>query len=150
LAVIGNGGYDGARLAALGKASSGYELGATVGRELGSSFRVWGGLGIEKRNNGVPDATVIDLNAAYSVIPSLSLSVGYTNKKFDGGLDIGGPGFSPAAFQRVKEQRETARLGVSYAIAGNQTIALNLGKVINGRNTVKDDSIVGLGYSFGF
>jgi hypothetical protein len=150
LALIGNGSYDGARLAALGKDSSGYELGATLGRQIGNAFRVWGGLGLEKRSNGVPDATVIDLNAAYSVIPNLSLSVGYTNKKFDGNLDIGGPGFSPAAFQRVKEQRETARFGASYAIAGNQTIALNLGKVIGGRNTVKDGSIVGLGYSYGF
>ncbi len=150
LAAIVNGSYDGARLAALGKDSSGYELGATVGRQFGSAVRVWGGLGFEKRNNGVPDATVIDLNGAYSVTPSLSVSVGYTNKKFDGSLDIGGPGFSPAAFQRVKEQRETARVGVSYAIGGTQSVALSLGKVIGGRNTVKDDSILGLGYSIGF
>jgi hypothetical protein len=149
-AVIANGSYDGARLAALGKDSSGYELGATIGRQFGNAIRVWGGLGIEKRGNSVPDATVFDLNGAYSLTPSLSLSVGYTNKKFGGNLDIGGPGFSPPAFQRVKEQRETARVGVAYAIAGNQTIALNLGKVIGGRNTVKDDSILGLGYSYSF
>lgn len=150
LAAIINGSYDGARLAALGKDSSGYELGATLGRQLGNSFRVWGGVGLEKRSNDVPTATVFDINGAYSVTPNLSLSVGYTNKQFDGSLDIGGPGFSPAAFQRVKEQRQTARLGASYALAGNQTIALNVGKVLNGRNTVKDDSIVGLGYSYGF
>lgn len=149
LAAIANGGYDGARLAALGKAASGYELGVSVGRQLGS-VSVWGGLGIEKRSNGVPDATVFDINGAYSITPKLAVSLGYTQKKFDGSLDIGDPGFSGAAFQKVKEQRETVRAGVSYAIAGNQTIALNLGKLVGGRNTVKDDSIVGLGYSFGF
>lgn len=149
LAAIANGGYDGARLAALGKSASGFELGATVGRQFGPAS-VWGGLSFEKRGNGVPDATVFDLNGSYAVIPNLSLSLGYTRKRFDGSLDIGGPDFSPAAFQKVKEQRETVRAGVSYAIAGNQTIALNLGKVVGGRNTVKDDSIVGLGYSCGF
>ncbi len=150
LAAIVNGSYDGARLAALGKDASGYELGATLGRQFGNAFRVWGGLSLEKRSNNVPTATVFDLNGAYSVTPNLSLSVGYTNKKFDGSLDIGGPSFSPAAFQRVKEQRETARVGASYAIAGNQTVAVNLGKVFGGRNTVKDSSILGLGYSYGF
>jgi hypothetical protein len=149
-AAIINGSYEGARLAAIGKDASGYELAAIVGRQFGNSFRVWGGLAFEDRGNGVPNATSFDLNGAYSITPSLSLSVGYTNKKFSGNLDIGGPGFSPAAFQRVKEERETGRLGVSYAIASSQSVSLNLGKVFSGRNTVKDDSILGLGYSVGF
>lgn len=149
-AVIINGSYDGARLAAIGKDTSGYELAATLGREIGKSFRVWGGLALERRGNGVPNATTIDLNGAYSLLPNLSLSLGYTNKKYGGSLDIGGPGFSPAVFQQVKEQRETGRLGISYAFGNNQSVSLNLGKAISGRNTVKDDRILGLGYSVGF
>lgn len=149
VAII-SGGSDGGRLGALGKAASGYGLSVLVGKQLGSAFRVWGGLGLEDRNKGVPNAVFIDLNGAYSVTPQIALSVGYTSKKFGGKLDIGGPGFSPALFQNVREERETARLGVSYAIAGNQSISLNLGKVISGRNTVKDDLVAGLGYSYGF
>ena len=143
-------GYDGARLGALGKAANGYGLSVLVGKQIGSAFRIWGGLGLEDRSKGVPNAVFFDLNGAYSVTPKLALSAGYTSKKFGGNLDIGGPGFSPALFQNVREERETARVGVSYAIAGNQSVALNLGKVIGGRNTVKDDLVVGLGYSFGF
>ena len=148
--AIVSGGYDGGRLGALGKAAGGYGLSVLVGKQIGSAFRVWGGLGLEDRSKGVPNAVFIDLNGSYSVTPQLALSIGYTSKKFGGNLDIGGPGFSPALFQNVREERETARLGVSYAIAGNQSIALNLGKLISGRNTVKDDLIVGLGYSYGF
>lgn len=142
--------YDGGRLGALGKAADGYGLSVLVGKQIGSAFRIWGGLGLEDRRNGVPNAVFIDLNGAYSLTPKVALSVGYTSKKFGGKLDIGGPGFSPDLFQNVREERETARLGVSYAIAGNQSVSLNLGKVISGRNTVKDDLIAGLGYSYGF
>ena len=145
-----SGGNDGGRLGALGKAADGYGVTVLVGKQIGSAFRVWGGLGLENRSKNVPRATSFDINGAYSITPQLALSAGYTSKKFGGNLDIGAPGFSPALFQNVREERETARLGLSYAIAGNQSVSLNLSKVISGRNTVKDNQIVGIGYSFGF
>lgn len=149
-AGIISGGTDGARLGALSKAADGYGVSVLVGKQIGTAFRVWGGLGVENRNKGVPRATSFDLNGAYSITPQLALSAGYTNKKFGGNLDIGGPGFSPALFQNVREERETGRLGLSYAIAGNQSVALNFSKVLSGRNAVKDNQIVGVGYSYGF
>lgn len=149
-AAIINGSYNGAKLAALGKDADGYELSVLLGRQFTSAIRAWGGIGIEKRGNDVPQATFFDLNAGYSLTPALSFSVGYTNKKYAGNLNIGGPGFSPAAFQRVNEVRETVRLGASYAVAGNQTVALSLGKILDGKNTVKDDRILGLSYTYAF
>jgi hypothetical protein len=148
-ALIINGGYDGAKLAAIGKAASGIEVSALIGRQITNSFKVWGGIGFEKRSD-IPSARFVDLNAAYSALPGLSLSVGYTNKQYSGNLEIGGPGFSPAKFQQVKEERSTARVGVAYAVASNQSIALSFGKALKGRNTVKDDRIIGLSYSVGF
>ena len=145
-----NGGYDGARLAALGKDANGYGLSLLVGRQITPSFSVWGGAGIERRSEDVPNAKFFDINAAYVIVPKLSVSAGYTNKKFGGNLDIGGPVFTPARFQQVREERETARLGASFAITNTQSIGVNLGKTIGGRNTVKDDLIVGISYSFGF
>lgn len=150
VSAILNGGYDGARLAALGKDANGYGLAMLVGRQITQKISVWGGLGAEKRDTDVPTAKFFDLNAAYTVLPKLSLSAGYTNKKFDGNLDIGGPGFTPAAFQKVREERETVRIGASYAITAKQSVGLNLGQAISGRNTVRDDRIVGLSYSLGF
>ena len=145
-----SGGTDGARLAAVSKAADGYGISVLIGKQIGSAFRVWGGLGTESRNKGVPRAISVDLNGSYSITPQLALSAGYASKKFGGDLDIAGPGFSPALFQTVKEERDTGSLGLSYAIAGNQTIALNFSKVLSGRNTVKDNQIVGVGYSYGF
>jgi hypothetical protein len=150
LAGIINGNYDGARLAALGKDANGYELSVLLGKEITPKFRLWGGISYEDRSRGVPSATAFDINAGYAATQALSLSVGYTSKKYGGSLNIAGPGFSPAAFQRVNEQRDTVRLGASYAIAGNQSVTLSFAKVTGGRNTVKDDRILGLGYTFGF
>ena len=150
LTGILNGSYDGARLAGLGKDANGYGLSLLIGRQFTPRFSAWGGLGFEKRDNGVPTARFFDLNAAYGVLPKLTLSAGYTNKKFGGDLDIGGPGFTPAAFQKVKEERETVRVGASYALTGKQSIGLSLGQAIRGRNTVKDDRIIGANYSIGF
>ena len=146
--AIINGNYDGARLAALGKDANGYGAAILVGRQF-SALSVWGGLGFEKRENGVPNARYTDVNAAYA-ISKLTLSVGYTNKKFGGNLDIGGAGFTPAAFQKVKEERETVRLGASYAVTGKQSLGVSVGRAISGRNTVKDDRILGVNYSIGF
>ncbi len=148
-ALIINGGSEAAKLAAISKAASGFEFSVLAGRQFNDAFRVWGGVGFEKRTD-IPRARFFDVNAAYTVLPGLSLSAGYTNKAYGGNLDIGGAGFSPAKFQQVREERSTARLGASYAIARNQSVALNFGKAIKGRNTVKDDRIIGLGYTVGF
>jgi hypothetical protein len=149
-AALINGNYDGARLAALGKDANGFQLSVLVGRQITPAFGVWGSLGFEDRSRGIPNATFFDVNAAYSVIPALSLSLGYSSKRYGGSLNIAGPGFSPDRFQQVSEERNTVRLGATYSIANNQSLALSFGKLVNGRNTVKDDRIIGLGYTYGF
>jgi hypothetical protein len=150
LAGIINGNYEGARLAAIGKDASGYQISVLLGRQITPALSIWGGIGYEDRSRGVPNATFFDLNASYAVIPALSLSAGYTSKRYGGDLNIAGPGFSPARFQQVNEKRDTIRFGAAYSIASNQSLALSFGKLVSGRNTVKDDRIIGLGYTFGF
>ena len=149
-AVIVKGNYDGARLASIGKDANGFEFAALVGKQFGESFSVWGELGIQNRNASVPNATFFEIGARVRLAPGLSANIGYTDKKYGGSLDIGGPGFSPARFQQVSEERSTFKLGASYAIAGNQTVALNFAKLVRGRNTVKDDSNLGISYTIGF
>jgi hypothetical protein len=149
-AAIIKGGYDGARLAAIGNDQNGIELSVIVGKELLPALAVWAELGLQDRRGAVPKATVIELNARYRFAPQWSATVGYSSKKYGGDLDIGGPGFSPARFQEVRAERGIAKLGVGYAFAGNQGVALNLAKAVSGRNTVKDDQIIGLSYTFAF
>jgi hypothetical protein len=149
-AGIFKGNYDGARLAALGNDQNGIELSALIGKEVISGLALWAELGVQDRAGAVPNARFIEVGARYRFAPGWSASVGYSDKKYGGDLDIGGAGFSPARFQEVRAERGVAKLGVGYAFAGNQGVALNLAKALSGRNTVKDDRIVGLSYTFAF
>jgi hypothetical protein len=149
-AAIFKGDYDGARLAALGNAQNGIELALLLGKELTPAFALWAEVGLQDRSGGVPNATFFDLGARFRFAPKWSLSLGYSDKKYGGDLDIGGAGFSPDRFQEVRTERSVAKLGIGYAIAGNQGLALNFASVLSGRNTVKDDQVIGLSYTVGF
>jgi hypothetical protein len=149
-AAIIKGSYDGARLAALGNDANGFELSVLVGKDITSSIALWGQLGVQNRSGAVPNATFVDLGARWRFAPGWNASVGYGEKRYSGDLDIGGPGFTPARFQEVRAERSLVRLGLGFGFAGNQGIALNLAKALDGRNAVKDDSVVSLSYAIGF
>ncbi len=149
-AAILKGSYDGERLAAIGNDENGVELSLLVGKEVIAGLSLWGELGVQKRSGDVPNATVAEVGARYRFAPGWNASVGYSDKRYGGDLDIGGAGFTPARFQEVRAERGIAKLGVGYGFAGNQGVALNLAKAVSGRNTVKDDQIVGVAYTIGF
>ena len=149
-AALIKGSYQGARLASLGKAASGFEVAVVLGKQLTPALALWAEVGTQQRSDDVPRANFYELGARYRFAPNWSASLGYSDKKFGGNLDIGGPGFSPARFQQVREERSVVKLGVGLAIAGNQGIALNLAKTTSGRNTVKDDQVTGLSYTYAF
>ena len=150
-ALIVNGNYKGARLAGLGNDANGYELAAIVGKQLTNEFALWGELGFQDRSNDVPNATFVELGARYRFAPQWGASLGYANKRYAGSLDIEGTGFTGKRFQEVREERSVAKLGVGYAIAGNQGVALNLAKVVgDGRNTNIDNQIIGVSYTYAF
>ena len=149
-AAIINGSYEGARLASLGNNESGYELAALLGKQLTSTFGVWAEAGVQNRSGAVPNAKFWELGARYRFAPNWSASLGYARKDYSGDLDIGGAGFTPARFQEVSAERAVAKLAIGYAISGNQGVALTLAKLVNGRNTVNDDQIIGFSYTHAF
>ena len=149
-AAIIKGSYDGARLAALGNDQNGFELAVLLGKQITPALGLWAEVGVQHRSGGVPNASFVDLGARYRFAPAWSASLGYSSKQYGGDLDIGGPGFTPARFQEVRAERGVAKLGVGYAFAGNQGLALNLARVVSGRNTVKDNQVIGLSYTYAF
>lgn len=149
-AAIFKGNYDGGRLAALGNDQNGFELAVLLGKQVLPALALWAEVGVQDRSGGVPKAVFYDLGARLRLAPAWSASLGYSAKKYGGSLDIGGPGFSPARFQEVRAERSLIKLGVGFAFAANQGVALNLARVVSGRNTVKDDQIVGVSYTFAF
>jgi hypothetical protein len=149
-AAILEGGGNGARLGAIGNEENGVELSVQVGKQITPAIAVWADLGAQKRSGNVPTATFLSVNARFRFAQAWSVTAGYAQKNYGGDLDIGGPGFSPARFQEVRDERGLAKLGLAYSLLGNQSIGLNLATVVRGRNTVKDDAIVGLAYSYAF
>ena len=149
-AAILKGNYDGARLASVGKDANGFEVAIVLGKQITPTFALSGEVGVQNRSDNVPNAIFYELAARYRFAPQWSASLGYSNRKFGGNLDIGGAGFSPARFQEVREERGVVKAGVGYAFASNQGVALNLAKTTSGRNTVKDDRAIGLSYTFAF
>ncbi|MBI5040871.1 MAG: hypothetical protein HZB57_06650 [Gammaproteobacteria bacterium] len=148
-AAIIAGDYDGARLAALGKDENGIEYAVLAGKQLTTAWSAWAGLGGLSYSGDVPSAWYYDLGTRVRLGQGFSASLGYSDKRYDSDLDIGGSGFTPARFQEVREERNLVKLGFGYGF-GNQGIALNLARIVDGRNTVRDDQIVGLSYSLGF
>lgn len=149
-AAILKGSYRGDRLAALGNAADGYELALSLGKQITPSFALWAGLGVEDRNQGVPNNTVAEIHARLRLASTWSVGLGVSESRYGGNLDIGGPGFSPARFQQIKAERTLVKASLGWAPAGNQGVSLGLAKVTGGRNTTKDDSIVSLAYTFAF
>ena len=149
-AAIVKGSYNGARLAAVGKGGSGFEAAVVLGKTIGNNVSIWGELGVQDRDHGVPNTTFIDIGARWRFTRGWSASLGWSQRKFGGALDIGGTGFSPARFQQVREERSVVKFGLAWAVAGNQTLALNSAKTTSGRNTVKDDNALGLAYTVAF
>lgn len=149
-AAIIKGSYEGDRLAALGNAANGFEFGVLLGKQLTSSFALWGEAGVQNRSDNVPNATYYGLSGRLNVAPKWSLNAGVSRNQYSGNLDIGGPGFSPARFQQVKAERTLVKAGVGWSFARNQGLGLSLATVTSGRNTVKDRSIVSLSYTYAY
>lgn len=140
------GNYQTQRPDSIGDGASGYEVSVLVGKYITQSFGLHGELGLRDRNRGVPNDTFVSVGADYRITPALVASVGYLNSRKSGGLDIGGPGFTPARFQQVAEKRGVVSAGIGYAVTPRVAVSLNFGKVTSGRNTSKSD-IFGLGVS---
>ena len=147
LGAIIAGNYQTQRPDSIGDGASGYEASVLIGRYISTSIALRGELGIRDRNKGVPTETFISVGADWRITPAFAASVGFTDTRASGNLDIGGPGFTPARFQQVAEKRSVANLGVSYAVTPKVSLSGNIGKVISGRNTSKSD-LYSLGVSF--
>lgn len=146
--AILKGAYNGARLASIGKDANALEFAAIIGK----SFTPWLSLsaqaGVQDYDDDVPTYYFYELGAHFTPAPGWSIGLGYAEKEGDTDLDIGEPGFSPARFQEVAEERSMVKASVGYGF-GNQGIALLFSQVVDGRNTVEDDSL-GFSYTYAF
>ena len=149
--VIIAGDYEDNQLASIGDGQNGLDVSLLVGKQLTGAFALSAEVGHQNRNGDVPDAFYYSVTASYSFLEKLSASIGYSVHEYAGDLDLNDPEFSAnPRYKQVRAQNRTAKIGLNYSLAGNQALALNLGTTIDGRNTVDDDTIIGLSYTYGF
>lgn len=148
-ALIIAGDYDNDRLSAIGKGENAVEYGVVVGKSVTAAWSLLAGVGGLSYEGEIPQAVYYDIGTRLRLAPGLTASLGYSDKRYGGNLDIGGPGFTPARFNEVKEERSLVKAGLGYGF-GNQGVALNWAMLVEGRNTVNDEYIVSLSYGIGF
>ena len=148
IAAIIDGGYTTGALPAIGDGGSGGQVALALGRNIGP-FSLSSDIGYRTRSNNIPDEVFGAINASISPISSVSLYGGLSFVDSKGGLDIGGPGFSPARFPEVEEDYKTWSLGASASLSDSLSANIGYGKKFDGRNTARSEFFrIGLGYSF--
>jgi hypothetical protein len=148
VAGIIDGGYRTGALPAVGDGGSGGQVALAAGRSFGV-FSLSGDIGYRTRSSNIPDEVFGSVNASISPASGFSIYGGLAFADSTSGLDIGGPGFSPARFPEVEEDYKLWSVGASANVTERASINLGYGKKFDGRNTARSDFLrVGLGYSF--
>lgn len=148
-AGIIEGTYRTGALNAIGDGASGGEFSALIGRYFENGISLSAEVGYRVRSSPVPDEFFSNLRAGYAITSKLGIGFSYQVAESLSGLDIGGPGFSPARFPALNEDSQVFGVDLSYRVTPKAFVSVNYGKTITGRNT-SDQHIVGinLGYSF--
>lgn len=150
LAVAGiiDGGYRTGALPAVGDGGSGGQIAIAFGSNIGP-FTVSSHTGYRTRSNNIPDEVFGAVNASISPLSGISLYGGVSFVNSTSGIDIGGPGFSPARFPEVEEDYKIWSLGASASLSDQISANIGYGKKFDGRNTARSKFFrIGVGYSF--
>lgn len=139
--AIIKGNYATGKIDAINDGASGVEVSAIIGKYLTPAFSISAELGYRQRGNTVPKDTFGSIDVNYGFNSVVSASLGFSSVRANGNLDIGGPGFSPARFQEVKEERDLVHAGVNFNLLPGTSLSFNYGKVTAGRNTIKAEVI---------
>lgn len=86
----------------VGDGAAGYELAFAAGRSFENGLSVQANFGGRVRAEGAPEELLFSV-AAHQEIARFNLGVGLARTEALSGVDIGGAGFDPTQFQRLKE-----------------------------------------------
>lgn len=148
IAALIEGDYDTGAITAVGDGASGIQVGIGTGKRF-DRWTLSGDIGYRFRAEGVPDELFGSSQAAFRVTDRFSVSGGLAFVEAEDGLDIGGPGFTPARFPETEEDYRLWQLGAALALTDAVAVDVGYGRKFDGRNTARSDIIrVGLGYAF--
>ena len=141
--------YETGNINTIGDGGSGVEVSALVGRFIGDHFAFSGEFGYRYRNNNIPANTFSRVSAGVIIGRRLGVSFAYDMDNATSGLEIGGPGFSPARFPEVHEDIHIVGPAATLAISDSVSVGMAWGQVVKGRNTAASTIYsVFVGYTF--
>ena len=133
--AIIKGNYKTGSLPAIGDGANAIEISAAVGKAITSNFNLYGVVGYRDRKAPVPNETFFKFGANVNFTPELFAGLEYQKVDARGGLDIGGPGFSPARFPEVQEDYSLTSVTLGYRFTKNLNAAIQYGDKQGQRNT---------------
>jgi hypothetical protein len=148
VAAIIDGGYRTGAITALGDGGSGGQVALAFGKQFGP-VSYSSSIGYRTRGNNVPDEIFGGGRLSLSFADRFSIFGGLSFTDSTSGIDIGGPGFSPARFPEVEEDYKLWNVGGSLSFTDNLSLNATYGQKFDGKNTARSNFIrVGLGLSF--
>jgi hypothetical protein len=148
VAAIIDGGYTTGAITAVGDGGSGGQIAIAFGKQLGP-VSYSSSIGYRTRSSNVPDEIFGSSRLTLSFADRFSVFGGLSFTDSTGGIDIGGPGFSPARFPEVEEDYKLWNVGGAVSFTDNLSLNATYGQKFDGKNTAKSNFFrVGLGFSF--
>lgn len=148
-AAILKGDYDTGALSAIGDGANALEVSVAVGKLVTSKLSVYGVLGYRDRQSPVPKEMFYRLGATVNFTPQFYAGAEYQKVDARGGLDIGGPGFSPARFREVQEDYSLTSASLGFRFNNAVTAAIQFGEKKGERNTA-ESKVVGVSLTTSF
>jgi hypothetical protein len=146
--AIIDGGYRTGAITAVGDGGSGGQVVLAIGRQFGA-ISLTSNLGYRARSNNIPDELFGGTQLGITFADRISIfgSLSFTDSS--NGLEIGGPGFSPARFPEVEEDYKVWSIGSAISLTENVALNASFGQKFDGRNTARSNFFrIGLGFSF--
>jgi hypothetical protein len=133
-----------------GDGASGVEMSLLFGKALGNTgFGLFGEVGYRHRLENVPDDFFASLGVYKTFLEGFIASFGYRRVQGLSGLDIGGPGFTPARFPETQEIFDNLEAGLGYTDTGGRHYGLFGAWTIDGKNA-GEKTIVGASLTIPF
>jgi hypothetical protein len=148
VAAIIDGGYRTGAITAIGDGGTGGQVAVAVGKQLGP-LSYSGNIGYRTRGNNVPDEIFGGTRLGLTFAERFSVYGGLSFVDSTSGINVGGPGFTPARFPEVEEDYKLWNVGAAVSFTEQLSINGAYGKKFDGRNTARSDFFrIGLGFSF--
>jgi hypothetical protein len=134
-AAILKGNYKTGALPAIGDGANALEVSVAIGKAITSNVSVYGVVGYRDRKAPVPNETFFKVGVNANFTPQLFAGLDYQKVDARGGLDIGGPGFSPPRFPEVQEDYSLTSATLGYRFNKSLSAAFQYGDKQGQRNT---------------